>query len=67
MPEITKRVRIGKILTFSIDKKSFIKLKNIFGMVTGRNIEGMSFSKYLKAREQSELNQDFSALVLEKV
>ena len=36
MPEIMRRVRIGKILTF-IDERVFSKLENIFGMITGRN------------------------------
>ena len=47
MPEITKRVIIGKILTFSINKKVFSKLENRFGMITGRNMLGMSFSRWM--------------------
>ena len=39
MPEIMRRVRIGKILTFSIDERVLSKLKNKFGMITGRNID----------------------------
>ena len=44
MPEITRRVRIGKIFTFSIDEKDFSKLENRSGMITSRNIKGMSRS-----------------------
>ena len=33
-----RRVRIGKILTFSIDERVFSKLENRFGMITGKNI-----------------------------
>ena len=47
MPEITRRVRVGKILTFSIDEKVFSKLENGFGMMMGRNIQGMSFSRWM--------------------
>ena len=47
MPEITRRVRIGKILTFSIDERVFSTLGNRFGMITGRNIKGMSFSRWM--------------------
>ena len=36
MPEITRKVRIGKILTFSIDERVFGKLENTFDMITGR-------------------------------
>ena len=35
MPEITRRVRIGKTLTFSVDERVFSKLKNIFVIITG--------------------------------
>ena len=38
MPEITRIVRIGKILTLSIDERVFSKLDIRFGMITGRNI-----------------------------
>ena len=38
MPEITKRVRVGKILTFSINERVFSKLESRFGMITGINI-----------------------------
>ena len=44
MPEITRRVRIGKILTFSIDERVYSKLKNRFGMITNRNINYMIFT-----------------------
>ena len=47
MPEITRRVRIGMILTFSIDEKFLSKLENRFGMVMGRNIQGMSFNRWM--------------------
>ena len=73
MPEITKRVRIEKILTFSIEKKIFSKLANRFDMITDSNIKGMNFSRwmstvlFLTAREQAEFNQGFFVLVLEKV
>ena len=36
MPEITRRVRIGKILTFSSDERVFSKLEKRIGMITGR-------------------------------
>ena len=45
MPDITKRVRIGK--TFSIDEKVFSKLENRFGMITGRNIKGMNLNRWI--------------------
>ena len=38
MPEITRRGRIEKILTFAIDERIFSRLENRFGMITGRNI-----------------------------
>ena len=38
MPEITRRVRIKKILIVSIDESVFSKLENRFGMIMGRNI-----------------------------
>ena len=38
MPEITRRVRIGKILIFSIDVKIFIKLENRLGVIMDKNI-----------------------------
>ena len=38
MPETTRRVRNGKIFTFSINERVFTKLENRFGMITGRNI-----------------------------
>ena len=47
MPEIMRRVRTGKILTFSIDQTVFSKLVNRFGMITSRNIEDMSFSRWM--------------------
>ena len=47
MPEITKRVRIEKLLTFSIDGRVFSKLENRFGMITSRNIKGISFSRWM--------------------
>ena len=47
MPEITKRVRIVKILTFSIDERAFSKLENRCVMIMGRNIKSMSFSKWM--------------------
>ena len=40
-----RRVRIGKILTFSINERVFSELENRFGMITGRTIKGMSFSE----------------------
>ena len=42
-----RRVRIGKILTFSINEKVCSKLEDRFGMITGRNIRGMSFSSWM--------------------
>ena len=42
MPEIARKFRIGKILTFSINERVFSKLENTFGMITGRNIKGIS-------------------------
>ena len=47
MPEVTRRVRIGIILTFSMGERFFSKLENRFGMITGRNIKGMSFSRWM--------------------
>ena len=47
MPEITRRVRIGKILIVSIDERVFNKLENRFGMIIGRNIKSMSFSRWM--------------------
>ena len=47
MPEIMKRVRIGKILTFAIDERVFIKLENKFSMIAGRNIWGMIFNRWM--------------------
>ena len=47
MPEITRGVRIENILTFFIDERIFSKLENRFGMITGRNIKGMSFSRWM--------------------
>ena len=47
MPEITRRVRIGKILTLSFDERVFSKLENRFGMITGTNMQGMSFSRWM--------------------
>ena len=38
MREITRKVIIGKSLTFSIDERVFSKLGNKFGMITCRNI-----------------------------
>ena len=46
MPEITRKVRIGR-LTFSIDESVFSKLENRFGMITDRNIKGLSFSRWM--------------------
>ena len=46
MPEITRKVRITKILTFTTDERVFSDLENRFGMITGRNIKGMSFSRW---------------------
>ena len=72
MPEITRRVRIGKILKFSIDQRVFSKMENRFGMLTDRTISGnigMSlWAAFLSliTREQAEFNQGFLALVLEK-
>ena len=79
MPEIMRRARIGKILTFSIDERVFSELENRFGMITSRIIKGMNFSRWmptvpfvsrrlsLTAREQAKLNQSFLTLVLEKL
>ncbi|MPC44076.1 hypothetical protein E2C01_037737 [Portunus trituberculatus] len=36
MPEVTRGVKIEKILTFSIDEGVFGKLKNRLGMIPGR-------------------------------
>ena len=47
MPEITRRVRIGMILTLSIDGRVFNKLENRFGMITGGNMKGMRFSTWM--------------------
>ena len=47
MPRIKSRVRIGKILTFAIDERVFSKLENRFIMIMGRNILGMSFSRWM--------------------
>ena len=46
---MTERVRIGKILTFSIDERVFITLENRFCLITGRNIQGMCFSRWMAA------------------
>ena len=43
----SRGVRIGKILTFSIDERVFRKLDNRFGMLTGRNIKSMIFSRWM--------------------
>ena len=79
MPEITRRFRIGKILTFFIDERVFNKLENRFGMIMGRNIKSMSFSRWMAmvpfvsclsifdSTRKAELYQGFLALVLEKV
>ena len=60
-------------------KEFFSKLENRFGMITGRNIKGMSYSRWMatvpfvsclpifNARKQIELNKVFLALVIEKV
>ena len=34
-------------MTFSIDESVFSKLRNRFDMLTGRNIKGISFSKWM--------------------
>ena len=34
-------------MTFSIDEKISSKLENRFGMITGRNIKGRSFSRWM--------------------
>ena len=47
MLEITRRIRIGKMLTLSIDERVFRKLENRFGTFTSRNIKGMSFSRWM--------------------
>ena len=47
MLEITRRDRIEKILTFSIDDIVLSKLENRFGMITGRIMQGMSFSRWM--------------------
>ena len=47
MTEITRRIRIGNILIFSIDERVCSKLENKFGMITGRNVKGMSFSRWM--------------------
>ena len=49
MPEVSRRVRIGKVLTFSIDGRIFGMLKNRLGMISSRNIKGMSFRRWLAA------------------
>ena len=38
MPEVTRRVRSRKILTFYIDEEDFGKLENRFGVIPSRNI-----------------------------
>ena len=47
MPEITRSVRTGKFLIFSINESVFSKSENRFGIITGRNILGMSFSRWI--------------------
>ena len=47
MEETTRRVRVGKILTFSIDERVFSKLENRFDMITGKSIKGISFSRWM--------------------
>ena len=67
MPEVSRGVRSGKILTLSMDEGVFGKLKNRLGMISGKNIKRMRLRlKYLlwatslswTAREQAVLNQD---------
>ncbi len=41
MPDIFERIRISKILTFSINEGVFVKSKDRFGMVSGRNKKSM--------------------------
>ena len=43
----SREVRIGKILTVSIDERIFCKLENRFEMITDRNIKVMSFSRWM--------------------
>ena len=40
-----KRVRIGRILTYSIDERVFSKLENRYDMITGKNTKVLSFSR----------------------
>ena len=47
MPEISRRVRITKNLTFLIDERVFSKFENRFGMITVRNILGLNFSRWM--------------------
>ena len=47
MPEIKRRVRVGITLTFYINERDFSRLENRFGIITGRNVKGMSFSRWM--------------------
>ena len=41
MPEVSRYVISGKILTLSMNEGVFGKLKNRLGMISGRNIKHM--------------------------
>ena len=45
--EVTKGVRSGKSLTFPTDERVFGKLKDRFGMISGQNIKGVSFRRWV--------------------
>ena len=47
MPQITKTVKIGKILTYAFDERVLSKLENKFCMITYRNIKSKSFSRLM--------------------
>ena len=44
MPEVSRRVRSGKILTLSMDEGVFRKLKSRLGMIPGRNKKHMTLT-----------------------
>ena len=50
MPEITRRVKVGKTLTFSMDERVFSKMENRICMITGRNISGAYIQDVLGVR-----------------
>ena len=47
MPKITRRIRIGKNLTFSSDERVFSKLENKISIITSRNIKDISFNRWM--------------------